>query len=207
MKGTARIRALLAFSFALGLAPALASADGGKRPPDRAVPEYDGRESEGATAGDVLLWVPRVVLFPVRLVVDYGVRRPIGWLVRKAEHSRGFRRFVAGLFREIEEANPLIYPVALVDFGFKSSVGARIVWRRGYLVPKSDVTLRVGTGGLDFWRADAGIKTKVGALRSAAQVGVNNRPDYVFYGIGGDTPDAARARYEARRIFASGSFG
>jgi hypothetical protein len=173
----------------------------------RAVPDYDGRGEEPTTAADVALWVPRVVLFPVRIVVDYGVRRPFGYVVRKAEHSKGFRRFMRDFFREIEDANPLIYPVALVDFGFKTSVGARVLWRRGYLVPKSDVTLRVGTGGLDFWRADASIKTKLDALRATAQFGANDRPDYVFYGIGRDAPDEAKARYAARKLFARGSIG
>jgi hypothetical protein len=178
-----------------------------KRPPDRAVPDYDGRGGEPTTALDVVLWIPRIVLFPVRLVVDYGVRRPIGFVVRKAEHSKSFRKFVANLFREVENANPLIYPVVLVDFGFKPSVGVRAIWRRGYLVPKSDVTLRAGTGGTDYWRADLGIKSKIEALRTTAIVGANDRPDYVFYGIGRDTPPEAKARYASRRLFARGSVG
>ena len=36
------------------------------------------------------------------------------------------------------------------------------------------------------------------AETTSATVGANDRPDYVFYGIGRDTPDHARARYEAR---------
>ena len=178
-----------------------------KRPPHRAVPDYDGREEPATSAGDVLLWVPRVVLFPVRLVVDYGVRRPFGFVVRKAEHSKSFRRFLSNLFKEVEDANPLIFPVVLVDFGFKNSVGVRAIWRRGYLVPKSDVTARVGTGGTDWWRADIGIKTKLDALRLSAITGATIRPDYVFYGIGRDTRTAAKARYAAQKLFARGSVG
>ncbi len=178
-----------------------------KRPPDRMAPDYDGRGSEPTTATDVVLWIPRIVLFPVRLVVDYGIRRPIGFVVQKAEHSKSFKRFVAGFFREVENANPLIFPVVLVDFGFNPSVGARAIWRRGYLVPKSDVTVRVGTGGTDYLRADVGIKSKIDALRTTAIVGANTRPDYVFYGIGRDTPPEAKARYAARRLFARGSVG
>jgi hypothetical protein len=196
---------------ALALAGAVAQADDKppepKQPPHREVPDYDGRESPPPSAADVLLWVPRVVLFPVRLVVDYGVRRPIGFVVRKAEHSKGFREFVANLFKEVEDANPLIFPVVLVDFGFKSSVGVRAIWRRGYLIPKSDVTVRAGTGGTDWWRADAGIKTKFDALRATAIAGASTRPDYVFYGIGRDTRTANKARYGATKLFARGSLG
>jgi hypothetical protein len=178
------------------------------RPAHRSVPDYDGRAPEPTTTGDVLLWIPRALLFPVRIVIDYGVRRPFGYVVHKAEHSRGFRRFLARVFRHVEDANPLIFPVVLADFGlFKSSVGLRVLYRRGYLIPKSDVSLRVGTGGLDWWRADIGTKTKVGALRATTEVGINQRPDYVFYGIGRDTPETARARYAARKVFARGSIG
>jgi hypothetical protein len=178
-----------------------------KRPPKREVPDYDGRAGEPVTLLDGLLWVPRVVLFVPRVVIDYGVRWPIGKLVQKAEHSKGFRRFVHDFFREVENANPLIFPVVLVDFGFKPSVGARILWRRGYLVPNSDVTVRAGTGGTDWWRADAGIKSKFGALRTTATAGANDRPDYLFYGVGRDTPSEAKARYSARKLFARGSIG
>jgi hypothetical protein len=197
------IRALCVLAIVAALAP-LAAAD---TPPRRPVPDYDGRESAPATAGDVLLWVPRVVLFPVRIVIDYGVRRPFGFVVQKGEHSKRVRRALSYLFRHVENANPLIFPVALVDFGFQPSVGARVLFRRGMLIPKSDVTLRLGTGGFDWWRADVGVKTKLSALRLTADIGANDRPDYVFYGIGRDTPAEARARYAARKLFARGSVG
>ena len=196
--------ALVSLAMIAALAPHAAADQ--KPPPDRPVPDYDGRE-EPTTVTDVLLWIPRVVLFPVRIVVDYGVRHPVGWVVSKAEHSKGFKRFVRDFFREVENANPLIFPVALVDFGFKPSIGARVIWRRGYLVPNSDVTVRAGTGGTDWWRLDGGIKSKIGALRTTALAGANARPDYVFYGIGRDTPNEAKARYAARRLFARGSIG
>jgi hypothetical protein len=194
-------------ALALAITAALASLAAADAPAQRAVPDYEGRESAPTTAGDALLWIPRVVLFPVRIVVDYGVRRPFGWVVRKSEHSKGFRRALRYVFRHVENANPLIFPVALVDFGFQPSVGLRVLWRRGYLVPKSDVTLRAGTGGLDWWRADVGIKSKLGPVRTTATIGANDRPDYVFYGIGPDTPPDARARYAARKLFARGSVG
>jgi hypothetical protein len=192
---------------ALSLTAASARADA-PPPPKRAVPDYDGRTEEPTTGRDVAAWIPRVVLFPARIVIDHGVRRPLGWTVSKAEHSRGVRRVLSRLFRYVEDANPLIFPTVLADFGlFKSSVGTRVIWRRGYLIPKSDVSLRLGTGGLDWWRAEVGTTTKVGALRAASAIGFNDRPDYVFYGIGRDAPETARARYSARRLFANAAVG
>jgi len=199
-----RIALLLAV---LTSVPSDARADGPKRPPHRTVPDYDGREPPPPTTVDVLAWVPRIVLFPARLVVDYGVVRPLGWTVRRAEHSSTLRKVLRRLFREVEDANPLIYPVALVDFGFKSSIGARIVWRRGIAIPRSDLTLRAGTGGLDWWRLDVNTKTRLGAMRVRTNVGANRRPDYLFYGLGPYTTPAARSRYSLRIASATASVG
>jgi hypothetical protein len=66
------------------LAPEAAA---GSEPPKRTVPDYDGREDPPATAGEVALWVPRVVLFPLYLTSEYLIRRPIGWLISTAERN------------------------------------------------------------------------------------------------------------------------
>lgn len=47
----------------------------------RAVPDYDGRGEEPTSVGEVLIWVPRAVVFPVWLVAEYGLRYPLGWLL------------------------------------------------------------------------------------------------------------------------------
>lgn len=46
--------------------------------PKRDLPDYDGRGPEPTTAGDVLLWVPRVALFPLYATTELLVRQPIG---------------------------------------------------------------------------------------------------------------------------------
>ena len=43
-------------------------------------PDYSGRE-DPTTVGDVLLWVPRVVLFPAYLVSEALIRQPLGFLI------------------------------------------------------------------------------------------------------------------------------
>jgi hypothetical protein len=40
----------------------------------RKIPDYDGREPEPSTPGDVAIWVPRVVLAPPYLVWEYALR-------------------------------------------------------------------------------------------------------------------------------------
>ena len=68
--------------------PAPAPAPAATRGPEdrRAVPDYDGRP-EPTTAGDIALWVPRVVLFPLYLVSEYLIRRPLGWLISTGERE------------------------------------------------------------------------------------------------------------------------
>lgn len=55
----------------LGAAPAAGAPSAPARGPDdrRQPPDYDGRP-EPTTAGDVALWVPRVVLFPLYVVSE-----------------------------------------------------------------------------------------------------------------------------------------
>jgi hypothetical protein len=44
----------------------------------REVPDYRQLEPEPTTAGDVLIWVPRVILLPAYLVTEYMLRVPVG---------------------------------------------------------------------------------------------------------------------------------
>ena len=56
----------------------------GDQPPispddERELPDYDGRE-DPTTAGDVLIWIPRGLFYPVYLVSEYLIRWPLGKL-------------------------------------------------------------------------------------------------------------------------------
>ena len=55
--------------------------------PKREVPDYDGRGNPDAHEDPWPLWIPRVVLAPLYVVHEYGVRRPLGAFVRKAERD------------------------------------------------------------------------------------------------------------------------
>ncbi len=54
---------------------------------EREVLDYDGRGTAYDRSGSPLLWVPRVILFPLYVVSEYVVRRPLGWATVKAERS------------------------------------------------------------------------------------------------------------------------
>src|SRR4051794_18589139 len=71
----------LLLAVVLALSPSLARAASKREPPDYGAP----KPQPGA---EMLLWVPRVALFPVWVASEYGMRRPIGALVRVAEREQ-----------------------------------------------------------------------------------------------------------------------
>jgi hypothetical protein len=202
--------AMVALAMALTAALGTARADGGPIgfTPRRAlhrrhVPNYDGRGPAPATTTDGLLAIPRAVLFPLRIAFDYGIRRPIGAAIAGAESSHGLRKAFHWLFLRPKTPTPMIFPVAMYDFGFKPSVGARVLWTDGFLTPGSRLSVKLGTGGHQTWRTDVAVKVGLGPAYIAAAAGARERPDLVFYGVGADTPSTARARYRERRLDAS----
>jgi hypothetical protein len=177
-------------------------------PARRAVPDYDGRGDAPTTAGDVVRGIGRVLLFIPRVVVDYGIRWPVGYAVRNVEHSRGARAAFRYLFLQPPAPTMSIFPIAFYDFGFQSSIGVRMVWTNGFLTPGSKVSIKLGTGGRDWWRADS--KLTVAApygLRPGLDFGVRNRPDQQFFGLGPRTPQSALARYAHSRASVSAHVG
>lgn len=185
-----------------------ASATAPTRPAKRPVPDYDGRGEAPTTFGDVLRGVGRVVLFPLRIVVDYGVRWPIGYAIRTVEHSRAARAAFRYVFLQPPAPTMSIFPIAFYDFGFQSSIGVRMVWTNGFLTPGSKVAIKLGTGGRDWWRADMAVSVAAPyGLRVGADFGVRNRPDQQFFGLGSRTRQSALARYAHSRAAASVNVG
>ena len=176
-------------------------------PKKRPIPNYSGRGTEPASALDRLAWIPRIALFPVRIVIDYGVRTPFGWLTRTVETSRATRKVMRSLFTGSPTPTASIYPVALYDFGTKPSVGLRLSWDNGFLTPGSKLKIKLGVGGLDWWRVDTGVRVAYAESFVSLDIGARRQPDYRFYGIGPRAPEEAAARYGARRLTAKLGIG
>ena len=179
-------------------------------PPKRPAPSFDGRARPPATAGDVALATARAILFPIRIVVDYGVRWPLGKLISAAEHSRGVRRVLRYLFLQPPTPTMSITPIAFYDFGFQSSIGLRLSWKDGFLTPGSKFSLKLGTGGADWWRGDGTVVVAVPrthGFRAGFDASVRRRPDQQFFGLGPRTPQSARARYLSARFGATAHAG
>jgi len=162
------------------------------RGPDeqRPLPDYDGREQPTST-GRALLWVPRVVLFPVYLVTEYVLRRPLGWLVSTAEREH-WPTLIINFFTFGDRQGGIV-PTWLIDYGLRPSVGLYAFWN-DFLVDDNDLRLRAAYGGNDLWLLRATDRFPLGTGTLSLNALYESRPDNVFHGIGHDQADA-RSRY------------
>jgi hypothetical protein len=159
----------------------------------RAVPDYDGRP-EPTTAGDVALWVPRVVVSPLYFVTEYVIRRPIGTLITAAERAN-LPKELYNFFTFGEDHKAGLVPIAFYDFGFYPSVGLYAFWDdvgfKGH-----DLRLH-GSAWPEGWLALV--------LEDRIHLGKNDtiefeaalikRPDFAFYGLGPTSVQEDRSRY------------
>lgn len=166
--------------------------------PRREVPDYDHRAEAGTTAEEALLWVPRVLFFPVHLVFEYVLRQPIGWFVTTAERER----WPLILFDIVtwDERRAGLVPTAFFDFGFLPSVGLYFWWN-DFLAEGNEFRAQIGFGGVDWLRATVADRfrpseeTEIGFTVDAWR-----RPDQVFQGLGYDSNRAQRARYRLNTV-------
>jgi hypothetical protein len=167
----------------------------------RPVPNYDGREAEPTDAGDVLIWVPRIVLSPLYLVSEYALRRPLGWLVTTAEHER-LPALLVDFFTFGPERNSGIVPTVLIDFGFKPSVGLYFFWNE-FLADNNKLRARAATWGKDWLMFSVADRLEIYPGHELSLRGeFLRRPDWVYHGLGPDTLDDDLARYGSTTLSA-----
>lgn len=165
----------------------------------RALPDYDGRGEPPTTAGDVALWVPRVALFPAYVVTEYGVRQPLGFVVTAAERGRWIQE-LTDFFTFGPENNVGVVPTALIDFGFRSSVGVYFFYDH-FLARENDLRVHAGFGGEDWLRLTVADRVHLDEETSVKFRGEAwKRPDGAFYGLGPSSSDATASRYGANLL-------
>ena len=163
----------------------------------RAVPDYDQRGDDPTTPGEVLLWIPRVVLSPLYLLSEYVVRRPLGWAVSEAEKNDIPQKLV-DVFTFGPDGNIAIVPTGLVDFGFRASVGAYFRYNQ-FLADDNKLRARAATGGTDWWLFNLGDRLTVAKDQElGARAEWGTRPDWVFHGLGPES-GARAARFKMRK--------
>jgi hypothetical protein len=173
--------------------------------PKRPLPDYRGQDAPPPSAGEVALWVPRVVLSPVYFTTEWLIRRPLGAAVSAAERA-GLPGVIYDFFAFGPEHKSGVAPIAFVDFGFNPSVGLYGFWDDA-LVKGQDLRAHVS-----YWTDDwigGSIVDRI-KLKSGSSVQIKllraRRPDHVFYGIGPTSQQGAQSRFREDLLDGSVSF-
>ncbi len=177
----------------------------------RSLPDYDGRGDEPVSAGDVLIWIPRGIFYPVYLVSEYVIRWPLGKLTSALdEHD------VPGILSDFFTFGPGdssgLVPSALIDFGFRPSIGLYffsddVLWKG------NGVRSHLAFGGPDWYRGTLTLRHRIqeeSASNHAQHLQLravfSHRPDWQFWGLGPMSDDDERSGYAAQRIDATATF-
>lgn len=177
-----------------------------QEPAPRPVPDYDGRGDEPTTAGDVALWVPRILLSPLYLVSEFVVRRPIGFLVTALERERVPEALMS--FFQFGPNNEIaIVPTALIDLGFQPSVGIYARWN-DFAADGNKLRLHFATWGPNWLRVTLADRYEWNDEDNRLQLRgeYTKRPDGLYYGTGLDNEEDNFARYQYELLEATLSF-
>jgi hypothetical protein len=169
---------------------------------DKRPPQDYGAPKEDTSPEEVLLWAPRVGLYPLWLVSEYGIRRPVGAFVKVAERDQ-WPQEVVNFFTFGERRQVTIFPSAFFDFGLLPSVGFNAKWRY-FLTDPNTVRLHFGTWGPD-WIAARLVDTYAITEHETLSADLRwvRRKDNPFFGLGPDSRSAARSRYQSELLEAS----
>lgn len=196
------VRAAFRSALALALVASTSTSALAKNPPKRDLPDYDGRNGGPTTAGDVLVWIPRILLSPFYFFSEYVVRRPLGAIISGAERAK-IPDELYDFFAFGADHKAGFAPYAFIDFGFQPSIGVYVFWDDAGF-QGHDLSLHAATGGPD-WLA-AGLTDRIrfadGDTLSFHATGVK-RPDFTFFGVGPRTLQSNLTRYAATNVDAN----
>ncbi len=153
----------------------------------RQLPVYNGGQEKDLSAGEGLIWIPRVIFYPVHLVLDYGLRWPIVKLVTVAEERHIFSR-VKRLLSFGEGDKGVLFPTAFFDFGLNPSLGFFL----GYDdigVKDHNLVVQAGfwhTGWVNLTMRDSFKVFRDGSGTVESRAELIYRPDFIYAGLGPD---------------------
>jgi len=164
----------------------------GKRTP----PDFNAREDKPTTVGEALLWVPRVILFPVYLATEYLIRAPLGLLGRTAEQNNWPTQLIS-FFTFGPDKLLGIFPTFLIDFGFRPSVGLYF-FGKDIFSEGNRINFRAATGGSSYYKLYVTDRYSFSKKSSfSITAGLMKRPDYIFHDLGPSSSKDSRSRYTA----------
>jgi hypothetical protein len=159
--------------------PSEASSSG----PRRDATYYRGRSRE-PTAEEALLWIPRVVLFPIHLVTEYLLRIPVLALLTWAERNHLF-----ALFELIFNPTPDFSwsPTITLEAGVFALPGLSARWRN-MGIAGHELRIAGTLAGDTFWSAALRDTWTFAPIHVGVRGGHSTRPDRAYYGLGPGSP-------------------
>jgi hypothetical protein len=149
----------------------------------RALPDYGGRGGEPTTAGDVAVWVPRILVSPIYLVTEFVLRRPLGALISAAERAE-LPRIVYDFFFFGPDHQAGVAPIAFAEFGFNPSVGIYAFWNHA-IFHGNDLRLHGAVWSSEWLAGSFTERIHLDEDQALAfRVAGAHRPDHAFFGIG-----------------------
>ena len=168
--------------------------------PKREVPNYDGRGPEPVTIGQVMLWVPRILLSPLYFTSEFILRRPLGALtiaVERADLARKAYDFFA--FGPDHKAG--VVPVAFVEYAFNPTVGFWAFWNDAFHIKDNELRGHFEVWPSDWYAGSITDRLPLGKIQTLElRVFEGRRPDNVFYGIGPNSERSSQSRYTDTRF-------
>ena len=172
---------------------------------ERPLPDYDGRGDDPLTAGDVLIWIPRGLLFPAYLVSEYLIRAPLG-AITSALDENDVPDIVTDFFTFGPGDKSGLVPSAFIDFGFRPSIGVYF-FSDDVLVDRLGFRSHLGFGGVDWYRATGTVRyhfDRGSPVRHDSFIQLKgiygHRPDWKFFGVGSSSREDRQSRYTAQHV-------
>lgn len=142
--------------------------------------EYYRGRAHRATIDEVLLWVPRTLAFPLYLVAEHGLRRPVRDLVALVQDQR----LLAWAYRITHPVPNFSWtPSLVIDFGVISSGGVRAHWT-DVLVRNNQLQLQLAGGHPRLLHLSLQDQIVRGPFETGTRIDFSTRPDRLFYGLG-----------------------
>ncbi len=176
---------------------------------DRALPSYDGRPAPPPSAAERLLWIPRILLFPLWVATELVLRRPLSALVRWAEERADEAKPPENPLRFFifDEGRLQLIPTLLIDFGNLPSAGFYIRWNEvGH--PNHHLRFHFAFWGPDWvkGRVTTRWEPPEGDMRVELRLAAQRRADGRFTGLGSEADPNRPARFDRRVLSALASF-
>lgn len=149
-------------------------------------------------AVDYVAWVPRVIFFPLHLLLEYGVRWPLGVATVAVEKNSIIDGFL--YYTSWDDGNGSITPRFDLRSGFKPSIGLNVSWEN-MIWEGNDYSIGADIGFANAFTFDVQTRQRLwdDALTLSLNYQYRTRSDFIFHGVGDNTSTDQISRFFQRK--------